>query len=451
MSETWKRWEGQVVNGALPLVRYLGGSDHSAVFLTERVGGSPQKAAIKLIAAGDGAEEQLLRWKQAAKLTNPTLIRLFECGRCELEGTALLYVVMELADEDLSQIVPERSLSADEVDALLPTVLKALSHLHGRGLVHGRITPSNIMAAGDQVKVASDTLRAVDETATRKRELTVNDAPETGSGKLSAASDMWSLGVTLAEVLTQRRPSWSRSDAAAPKVPDGIPQPFQDIVRHCLVSDPKERWGITQIAERLFPEAGATKGGAPAPQVSQGKKKAVWPYVAAIGALAFVGWMLMGRPKAPSATEPSQPAAQLQPPGTVSREPATARKGREPKPSPTRGKATAGDSGAPRADVINGAVLQQVMPRVAASARDTIEGKIRVWARVKVDPSGNVTEAALEKHGPSKYFARLSLEAAREWKFTPPQEQGRAVASEWRLRFGFRRTDTEVVPEQVSP
>jgi TonB family protein len=88
---------------------------------------------------------------------------------------------------------------------------------------------------------------------------------------------------------------------------------------------------------------------------------------------------------------------------------------------------------------------------VSPSARDTIEGKIRVRVRVQVDASGNVTEARLESAGPSKYFARLSVEAAREWKFTPSQVQGRPVASEWVLRFGFRRTDTEVIPEQVSP
>jgi protein TonB len=100
---------------------------------------------------------------------------------------------------------------------------------------------------------------------------------------------------------------------------------------------------------------------------------------------------------------------------------------------------------------VKGAVAQQVLPRVSSSARDTIEGKIKVRVRVEVDPAGNVTEARLESAGPSKYFARLSLEAARGWKFTPAQVGGQAVASEWTLRFGFRRTDTEVVPTQTSP
>src|SRR6266568_2726377 len=73
----------------------------------------------------------------------------------------------------------------------------------------------------------------------------------------------------------------------------------------------------------------------------------------------------------------------------------------------------------PQGTVLKGAVLQQVLPRVSPSARNTIEGKIRVLVRVEVDPSGNVTDAKLVSAGPSKYFARLALESARDWKFTP--------------------------------
>ena len=69
MSRDWKQWEGQVVNGSFPLRQYLGGSDHSAVFLTERRGRDPQKAAIKLIAVDPAnTAVQLARWEFAAKL-----------------------------------------------------------------------------------------------------------------------------------------------------------------------------------------------------------------------------------------------------------------------------------------------------------------------------------------------------------------------------------------------
>src|SRR5216684_2697534 len=49
MTEAWKQWEGQVVNGEFHLRQYLGGGENSAVFLTERSEREHQKAAIKLL------------------------------------------------------------------------------------------------------------------------------------------------------------------------------------------------------------------------------------------------------------------------------------------------------------------------------------------------------------------------------------------------------------------
>ena len=85
MTEAWKQWEGQVLNGEFHLRQYLGGCETSAVFLTEYGEGKPQKAAIKLIPADPGtAELQLSRWVLPAKLSHPHLIRLFQMGRCQL-------------------------------------------------------------------------------------------------------------------------------------------------------------------------------------------------------------------------------------------------------------------------------------------------------------------------------------------------------------------------------
>src|ERR1700719_4209346 len=85
--------EGRIVDGRFPLRQWLGGSDHSAGFLTERSGKESQKAAIKLIpvenSAGEnaGAEAHLPRWAEAAKLTHPHLLRIFEFGRFEIDQT----------------------------------------------------------------------------------------------------------------------------------------------------------------------------------------------------------------------------------------------------------------------------------------------------------------------------------------------------------------------------
>ena len=122
-----KQWEGRIVDGKFPLQKWLGGSAGSAVFLTERSVNGFQKAALKLIPAETCSAEnlkeeaQLFRWADIAKLSHPHLIRLFESGRCQIDGTSLLYVVMEYAEENLAQVVPLRSLSTGEVQEMLLT------------------------------------------------------------------------------------------------------------------------------------------------------------------------------------------------------------------------------------------------------------------------------------------------------------------------------------------
>ena len=243
MSESWQAWVGRTVDGRFPLRSYLGGSDHSAVFLTLAHGGvgDAKKAAIKLIRAeAADAEQQLLRWKTARELTLPNLIRIFEGGRCELEGTALLYVVQEYAEETLSQILPERALTAEEARGMLPPVLRALQCVHDMGLAHGRIQPSNILAVADQVKLSSDALVAAGERRRGARATSVYDPPEAATDAVSMAADGWQLGMTLVEALTQRLPVWDRARPSVPEVPATVPEPFREIAKRCLQVDPGE-------------------------------------------------------------------------------------------------------------------------------------------------------------------------------------------------------------------
>ena len=96
------------------------------------------------------------------------------------------------------------------------------------------------------------------------------------------------------------------------------------------------------------------------------------------------------------------------------------------------------------------AIVREVLPKVPKSARDTIQGTIRVRVRVALDEAGNVVGARFESAGPSKYFARLSMQAAQAWKFAAPQAGGANPAKEWLLRFEFRRDSTHVVPSPVT-
>lgn len=417
--ESWKRWEDQVVDSKFPLSRYLGGE---AVFLTEYEG-SP--AAIKIVAAND---TQFKQWQAAEKLSHPNLLRLLRAGRCRIDGQDMIYAVMEYADENLSQVLPERALNAQEAREMLNPALSALAYLHGQGLVHGRLKPANILAIGDQLKLSIDQVASGDP-----------------------ADDVKALGATLVEAVTQKRPMW-------PHLPETLEPPFRDIAANALHPDSAKRWTIGQIAARL-------QGVAPT------KRAPVrWQYMLPVGAAGLAilvfAWRSGGsrtetpplstavvnaqpqpsmtttvakpEPPVPPKTEETAvvkaepaataPVAETKPPEPVVR--------REPRTPETKTKAVA-EKGQ--------GIEDQVLPEIPHKAIATIHGNMVLNVRVQVDRSGSVSEAKLEPPVSSRYFAKYILDAAKRWKFKAsdgPQE--------WTLRFVLTRKDTKVVPRRVN-
>jgi TonB family protein len=98
-----------------------------------------------------------------------------------------------------------------------------------------------------------------------------------------------------------------------------------------------------------------------------------------------------------------------------------------------------------------GEVLDQATPEASAKALATIHGTVHVAVKVHVDAAGNVSDAALDPGGPSRYFADLSLKAARQWVFTPPEADGKSVPSDWKIQFRYTRSGVQMNSEQVTP
>jgi TonB family protein len=434
--DTWKSWEGLVIEGKFPLRQWLGGSDHSAVFLTEFAGHPSQRAAIKLIHVDEGkAEQQLSRLQATKKLSHPHLIRTIECGLCRVDGSSFLYLLMECADDDLSQILPERPLLPSEVSELLPPVLDALFYLHKNGVVHGRVKPSNVLAAGDQLKLSSDQVAPVAQQDGQHRRRDVYDAPETAAGIISPAGDIWSVGVTLLAGLTQ---SVSAAEQASPTnrdLPETIPDPFRGIVRECLQLDPKRRCPLKEIQARMQPPARSVPAPpepAPIPAGSSTRRPVFAVAAAIIIVLGVVLAVLYSRSnKSPEqATDATKPAVS------------------QPAPAPaTAAPKQAEPAAKPRAS--GGEVVHQVIPEVPRSAQNTIRGTIKVVVRVQVDPSGKVDAATLKSPGSSRYFANQALKAAQRWEFSAPEVDGQPTASTWLLQFRFKRTSIQASPQRV--
>lgn len=481
MTESWATWQGQVINGTFTLRRLLGQTDHSAVFLTDIPALGLDKAAIKFIpATASTADAQLANWHRVAALPHPHLARILESGQCQQHGQVYLYTVTAYAEESLDEILPHRPLTSDEVRAMLPPLLDALTFLHANQLVQGQLKPSNVLVIDDQVKLASDTIQPAGAAVPGIVRSSLYDAPETASGHRLPAGDMWALGVTMVQALTQRLPSWSDGRSQTPVLPEGFPRDFGDVVLRCLHQNPTERPTPQELKAQIggeitapmavLPEPMAVVPEPPAAQKTvvsnkperqepalseparaeivkravaaataptgarETPKRSITPLVAgaAVGLLVIWGWTrLFHKPRNP----PPGVAEQVQP------APAPA-----PQPSPVLSRPLSQPSAAPEPDLPAG-VLHRELPTVARSANETIHGHFRVVVRVVVNRSGKVIDESLEDAGPSKYFAKQASTAARDWKFVAVDDH---ATREWLLRFDFSKDQVSAQAEAAA-
>ena len=457
-------WQDEVINGVYPLLRRLEESGHSTLFLTECQAQDAPVAAIKIVPIERVTLAQLARWRTASELSHPHLIRLFDAGLCQLGGRQFLFVVMEYAEQTLAQVLLQRSLTAAEVRDMLPAILDALDFLHGQGLVQGRLKPTNVLVVGDQLKLASDGVCPSGEGGSAIDGPSPYDAPEARGGALTAASDIWSLGITLIEALTQRLPDWADGQHEHAMLAPGLAPAFAEWVQRCLSRDPDARPSLDDLRSSLTevpntaaavsvppsaaaapetPHAPAVDLPAPLPRPRQRVSAIAVALVLLIvcwGGLRMLQSPVGVSPGAAISTAPQAggtPTAVLPqpPPAAVSVVPT-------PSANPAPAEPSAASPGAAhRSDLPQRAatqgtpsVVHEEIPHAPQSALQTIHGHVRVGVQVTVDPSGNVIDASVENPGPSWYFARLAREAARKWKFVPAEAQH---AREWHLKFEF--------------
>ena len=302
--EVWTEWESQVINGVFPLRRFLGGSDHSAVFLSEYKAANLPDVAIKFVATDSLHAEaaQLVQWGTAVTLSHPHLIRLYDVGRCQFKGRGFLFVVMEHAEQNLAQILPRRPLTSIEARELLLPTLDALAFLHRNQLVHGQLKPANFLVVNDQLKLATDTVRPIGTSASGSSSTSLYDPPELQDSGFSTAGDVWGLGITLFEALTQRAPTWPDERAETVALPAGFPLPFVHTVRRCLSRAPANRPTITDLENQYKSTPQAHVSAVPQPPPREAtreisptqnppKQRSPLPGIAALLLIALGAWV----------------------------------------------------------------------------------------------------------------------------------------------------------------
>ena len=243
-----------------------------AVYLAERADGQyQQRVAVKLIKRGMDVDLMLRRFRAErqilASLEHPNIARLLDGGTSE---DGIPYFVMEyIAGAPINQFVKSRALAVAERMLLFLAVCDAVAHAHRRGVIHRDIKPANILVTPEGVPKLLDfgiakalTPDAPGSTApiTGLRLLTPEYAsPEQIEGRTATvASDVYSLGVVLYELLTGSSPYKPRSrdpldvaDAVRTTIPERPSTGVPPIIRRQLKGDLDT---IVLVALRKEPE-----------------------------------------------------------------------------------------------------------------------------------------------------------------------------------------------------
>lgn len=238
--QLWNDYEGRTIAEAYPLKKLIRPEGRSAFFLTTNGTGTP--SMVRLIEAHFDESEILTRWKTISDIHQENLVEMRKFGETTLDGTPLVYAVMEPTEMSLAEVLQNRTLTVDETKQLAASLIAALTALHQRGLVHEHLDATNVLAAGETVKLRSDCVR----------EAASPDGDEAEANRRKAA-DAQELAALLLEAMTGRRSLQGSATMLAP--------PFDGIIRNGLSG----KWGLSEMATALGPIAKPQGPVAPAP------------------------------------------------------------------------------------------------------------------------------------------------------------------------------------------
>ena len=208
--------------GAYKLVRRIGQGGMAAVFLAVRADDEYQKeVAVKLVQPGLDSRDLLNRFRNErqtlAGLDHPNIVKLLD-GGSTAEG--LPFLVMDYVEgSPIDEYCDQHKLSVDERLHLFDKVCAAVQYAHQRMVIHRDLKPSNILVVADGTpklldfgiaKVLNPEPSAQGSLVTQTGTRCMTPAyasPEQMRGKsVTPATDIYSLGVVLYELLTGHRP-----------------------------------------------------------------------------------------------------------------------------------------------------------------------------------------------------------------------------------------------------
>ncbi len=325
----------------------LGGGGMAKVFLArDRVLG--RDVALKVLREQYAEDTEFVeRFRReatsVAALNHPNVVQVYDQGR---SGDGRYYIAMEYVPGGTlgERIDGEGTLGPGASARLASQVAGALQAAHGRGIVHRDVKPQNVLlTAAGEAKVADFGIaRAASATSLSRTSLVLGTArymsPEQALGEVvGPASDLYSLGVLLYEMLTGEAPFEAESLVAIamkhvnepPRPPRGlnpnVPEEMDALVMGLLAKRPEDRYAsAAELAEDLRrtgdglppafvgasgraetvrapafpspPAPGSTNGTRPGSLRGKPRLATAAALVALLALLGALGWDLSGAP-----------------------------------------------------------------------------------------------------------------------------------------------------------
>ena len=256
--------------GPYKLIRRVGQGGQGSVYEAVRDDGTfEQRVAIKIVKWDLDSELARERFRQErqilARLEHPYIARLLDGGQTE-DGVP--YLAMEFVDgEPLTAAAKEWPVKR-KLELFLK-VCQAVSYAHANLVIHRDLKPANILVskAGDAKVVDFGIAKLLDPTATKTQTGFSGLTPDYASPEqirglpISIASDVYSLGVVLYQLLTERKPytvdtssvlEMDRVICRQPPQPPGLGDELDYILLMALRKEPERRYStVDRFAEDI--------------------------------------------------------------------------------------------------------------------------------------------------------------------------------------------------------
>ena len=254
--------EGTVIDGRYHVLGKLGAGGMADVYCAEdtHLG---RKVALKLLHARFAQDQEFVeRFRReassAAGLQHPNVVGVYDRG--EFDGT--YYIAMEYCEgRTLKDIVARTALDPARAIAITKQMLVATRFAHRRNVIHRDLKPHNvILDSEDNVKVTDFGIARAGASDITEVGAIMGTAqylsPEQAQGRpVTEASDLYSIGVVLFEMLTGKAPFDGDSAVAvalkhvnqpAPsprEMVPAVPPELEAVVLKALAKDPAQRYG----------------------------------------------------------------------------------------------------------------------------------------------------------------------------------------------------------------